>query len=170
MTEDLSGTEQSIRTRFENSEQQLSELEQSLQGVSDELASLAEKSYQFEVLGQICRSLEELENLGATDLFWSAQDDPETYGAKLARAHRKIDEYRAEFRRVEDRRDSVLERIGNQNQALDHLHYNLLDIVEEQETRKNEWLVERDADSAPHHTLVMPWTRGNEEDRRIHIG
>ena len=167
MTEDLSSTEQSIRTRFENSEQQLSELEQSLQGVSDELASLAEKSYPFEVLGQICRSLEELENLGATDLFWSAQDDPEIYGAKLARAHRKIDEYRAEFKRVEDRRDSVLERIGNQNRVLDHLHYNLLDIVEEQETRKNEWLVERDADSVPHHTLVMPWTRGNEEDRRF---
>lgn len=167
MTEDLSNKEQSLRNQFENSEQQLSELEQGLQGAMDEVASLAGKSHEFEVLGQICRSLEELENLGATDLFWNAQDDPETRAAQLVGARRKIEEYNAEINRVENSRDVALEQIGDQNRELDDLYYNLIDIAKQQEVRKNEWLVERDADDMPQHTQVMPWTRGNEEDLRF---
>ncbi len=168
VTEDLTNKEQSLRTQFERSEQQLSGLEQKLQRVNAELVALAEKSHEFDVLGNICRSLEELENLGAADLFWNSQDDVETRDAKLASAHQRIDEYSAEISVVEDRRDSVLEQIGDQNQTLDSLHYDLLDIVEREEKRKNEWLVERDANDVAHHSVVMPWARGNEEDQRFH--
>jgi len=167
VTEDLSNKEQLLRTQFESSEQQLSELENKLQSVSDELKSLAEKSHEFDVLGRICRSLEELEDLGATDLFWSSQDAPEVRREKIASAHLKIDEHSAEIGRVEERRDVVLEQIGGQNTELDHLHYNLIDIVEQRELRNSEWLVERDVDDIPHHNQVMPWTRGNEEDDRF---
>jgi hypothetical protein len=80
--------------------------------VNAELVVLAEKSHEFDVLGEICRSLQELENLGAADLFWNSQDDVETRDAKLASAHQKIDEYTVQINRVEDRRDSVLEQIG----------------------------------------------------------
>ena len=168
MTEDLSNKEQSLRTEFERSEQQLSNLEKSLRGVNDELKSLAEKGHEFDVLGRICRSLEELEDLGSADLFWSSEDDSETRSGKLASAHRKIDEYGTEIRRVEARRDSIVEKIGEQNIELDCLHYNLIDIVEERETRQNEWVIERDARELPSHVQVMPWARGNEEDRRFH--
>ena len=167
MTEDLSNKEQLLRTDFDQSEQQLSDLEQSLRGVNDELKSLAEKSHEFDVLGRICRSLEELEDLGSADLFWSSQDDSATRSEKLANAHRKIDEYDAEISQVEARRDSVLEQIGEQNKELDYLHYNLIDIVEQRETRQNEWVVEREVDELPNHAQVMPWARGNEEDRRF---
>jgi outer membrane biosynthesis protein TonB len=168
VTEDLTNKEQSVRTQFERSEQQLSDLEQNLQGVNAELVALAEKSREFGVLGEVCRSLEELENLGAADLFWNSQDGVETRDATLASAHQKIDEFSVEINRVEDRRDSVLEQIGDQNQALDSLHYDLMDVVAREENRKNEWLVERDADDVAYHSQVMPWARGNEEDRRFH--
>ena len=168
MTEDLSNKEQLLRTEFEQSEQQLSDLEQSLQGVNDELESLAEKGHEFDVLGRICRSLEELDDLGSADLFWSSEDDSDSRIEKLARAHRKIDEYGAQIGRVEARRESVLEQIGGQNKELDYLHYNLIEIVERREARQNEWLVEREVEEFPHHTQVMPWARGNEEDRRFH--
>jgi hypothetical protein len=88
--------------------------------------------------------------------------------AKLASAQQKIDDYSSEINRIEDQRDSILEQIGGQNQELDLLHYNLLDVVEQEESRKNEWLIERDADEVPYHSQVMPWTRGNEEDQRFH--
>ena len=168
MTEDLANIEHSLRTDFERTEREMSQLEQRLQVANDELASLTEKSYDFEVLGRICRSLEELENLGAADLFWQSQDGAEARAEKLASAHRKIDEYSVEISRAEDRRDLILKAIGDQNQSLDDLHYNLADIVEQQEARRNEWLVERDADVVRPHVQVMPWTRGNEEDKRYH--
>lgn len=168
VTEDLTNKEQSLRTRFERSEQELSDLEQNLQGVNGELVALAEKSHEFDVLAEVCRSLEELENLGAADLFWNSQDDVETRAAKLASAYQRIDEYSAEINRVEERRNSVLEQIGDQNHALDSLHYDLLDVVEQEESLKNEWLVERDADEVAYRAQVMPWARGNEEDQRFH--
>lgn len=167
MAEDLLNTQQSLLTEFEQSEQQLADLEQSLQGVRDELVELAGKSHEFEVLERICRSLEELDSLGATDLFWNAQDDAESRSAKLSSAYRKIDEYNAEIDRVEDRRAAALEQISNQNLSLDQLHYELIDIAHQREVRQNEWVVERDADDIPAHNQVMPWARGNEEDQRF---
>ena len=167
VTEDLSTKEHSLRSAFESSEQELTVLQDSLQSVGSELTALAEKAYEFEVLGQICRSLQELDNLGASELFWPSQDDLESRNAKLAGAHRKIEDYSAEINHVEDRRDSILSQIGEQNRDLDQLHFNLVDIAEQQETRKNEWLVERAANDVPQHTQVMPWARGNEEDDRF---
>ena len=167
MTEELLNREQSKRTEFEKSEKQLSELEASLEGVSKELIALAEKSPEYEVLGRICRSLKELDELGATDLFWSTQDDTEARSAKLENAYRKIEDYSTEISRTEDRRDAVLEQIGDQNQQLDSLHYDLTDIVEQREARASEWVVERDASELPTLIPVMPWTRGNEEDERF---
>ncbi len=167
MTEELSNQEYSIRSEFEKSEQELAVLQERLDGVNGELTALAEKAHEFEVLGTICRSLEELDNLGAGELFWTSRDDRESRQTTLSNAYRKIDEYSAEISRGEDRRDSILDQIGNQHRDLDELHYNLQDIVEQQELRKNEWLVERDADDTPARSQVMPWSRGNEEDWRF---
>ena len=167
MSEELLNKEQSLQTEFEQSEQQLSELEQSLQGLSDELAKLADKSHEFDLLQRICRSLEELDNLGATDLFWNGQDDAESRDARLAGAYRKIDEHNAEIDRVEDRRAALFEKIDDQNLALDQLHYDLVDIADRREARESEWLVERDANDIAAHDQVMPWSRGNEEDERF---
>lgn len=167
VTEDLSIEEHTLRAAFEKSVLELAGLEKRLQSASHELTALAEKKYEFEVLGKVCRSLEELEKLGASALFWPAQDDSESRSAKLLSAFHKIDDYHAEINRVEDRRNSVRDQIAEQNRQLDYLHYNLIDIVEQRETRRNEWLVERDANELPRHTQVMPWTRGNEEDNRF---
>lgn len=167
MTEDRTDKEQSIRTRFAESEQRLSDLETKLQGVNDELQSLVDRGHEFEVLAQVCRSLEELENIGAADLFWNSQEGPQGRSEKLASAVARIDAYAVEITRTEDRRDAILEDIGGQNQELDQFHYELQDVLAEQESRKNEWLVEREPADLPYRDLVMPWTRGNEEDQRF---
>jgi len=167
VTEDRTYKEQSIRTRFEESEQRLSDLETKLQGVNDELQSLVDRGHEFEVLAQVCRSLEELENIGAADLFWNSQEGPQGRSEKLASAVERIDAYAVEIARTEDRRDAILEDVGGQNQELDQFHYELKDVLAEQESRKNEWLVERELTDLPYRDQVMPWTRGNEEDQRF---
>ncbi len=167
MTEELVNKEQSIRSRSEESEQRLSGLETKLQRVNDELQALADKGHEFDVLGQVCRSLAELENIGAADLFWGSREGPQAGSKALASAGERIEAYAAEIARTEDRRDEILEDIGEQNQELDQFHYELLDVIEQQENRKNEWLIERELTDVPNHDLVMPWTRGNEEDQRF---
>jgi hypothetical protein len=167
VTEDRTYKEQSIRTRFEESEHRLSDLETELQGVNDELQSRVDRGHEFEVLAQVCRSLEELENIGAADLFWNSQEGPQGRSGKLASAFERIDAYAVEIARTEDRRDAILEDVGGQNEELDQFHYELMNVLAEQESRKNEWLVERELTDIPYHDQVMPWTRGNEEDQRF---
>ena len=72
MTDELSIDEQSLRAAFEQSEQELTRLQDALHSASDDLAALAAKRYEFVVLSDVCRSLEELDKLGAGDLFWSS--------------------------------------------------------------------------------------------------
>jgi len=157
--------ELSLRDQVEQSEQDLEALERELAGVDAELGKLAERSNEFEILSQVCRSLEELESVGATHLFWDeALGDP---AARIENARRKIHDFGESLIQVEKQRQSIASRIGDQNLVLDRLHYDLNDVIEREEARRNEWVVERDAEYVPPHVQVMPWARGYEEDQRF---
>lgn len=161
---EFSSDEHELQSQVQESEQALEGLEKELAAVDNELAELASQSGKYEVLGNVCRSLEELESLGGAELFWD--NDAQTATEFLDGARQRIDQFGDAFFDVEKRRDAIMNKIGRQNHALDCLHYDLLDAMEREETRRSEWVVEREPEDLPVHTLIMPWQRGQEEDRR----
>jgi len=163
---DLSDDELALQEKANASERELAKLEKDLNGVDAEIAQLAEQSLKYETLGTVCRSLEQLEDLGGTELFWKAEAGNVTEYIDDARD--RIHEFGEAFAEVEKRRAKITSKIGRQNYALDCLHYELLDAMEREEVRRAEWLVEREAEDLPTHTIVMPWQRGQEEDARYH--
>ncbi|MGI9259575.1 MAG: AgmX/PglI C-terminal domain-containing protein [Gammaproteobacteria bacterium] len=167
MSAENSEEERSLRQQVDQSERALDDLQSDLQSVDAELEALAERSHQYDVLADVCRKLEELDGIGAAKLFWDEQDGPDGPAAHLRGAHRKIDEFGEEIRSVEERRQIIVDKIGDQNDVLDYLHYDLRDALDREERRKNEWLVEREADQLPYRAQVMPWSRGFEEDQRF---
>ena len=167
MSAEYSEKEISLREQVERSEDVLQNFEQELQEINGELEVLTQKNHQYDLLSQICQSLQELDNLDAGHLFWDEQSDPGKSTEQLSNARRRIDEFGEQIARIENRRQSVMDKIGDQNDALDYLHYDLQDIIEREEKRKNEWLVEREADDLPNRSQVMPWARGCEEDQRF---
>jgi outer membrane biosynthesis protein TonB len=161
---EFSTDEHELQAQVRGSEQALEKLERDLQAVDAELAELATQSGKFEALGNVCQSLEELENLGGAELFWD--NDAQSASEFLEGARERIDQFGDAFLDVEKRRDAIMNKIGKQNHALDVLHYDLLEAMEREETRRNEWVLERDAEDPAPHELVMPWHRGQEEDQR----
>jgi outer membrane biosynthesis protein TonB len=157
--------EHSLRQKVSKSEGALDSLEADLRDIDDELEQLAERSHEFELLGQVCRSLEELDNIGAGGLFWD--DDNGDARERLDSARRRIDEYGDSIARVEERRHAMVGEIGDQNLVLDCLHYDLAHVIELEENRQAQWVVERDACELAPHEQVMPWSRGYEEDVRF---
>ena len=156
--------EQALQAQVQESEAELQQLEHDLHGVDGELADLVKQNRKFEALGDVCRSLEQLEDLGGTELFWKPEaGDVDEY---IEHARDRIRDFSDKFVDVEKRRDKIMQKIGTQNYTLDCLHYDLLDAMEREETRRAEWVVERDAEELPPHELIMPWQRGQEEDRR----
>jgi len=172
VTSENSETEQALdeaklRQQVEQSERTLNDFDRDLQAVDAELDALAQKNQQYDVLSQVCDSLQELDGLGAADLFWGKQADDELPLQRLRNAQREIDDFSEQVARVQDRRLSIVEKMDDQNQALDYLHFDLLDAIEREEQRKNAWLVERDANETAYRAMVMPWARGGEEDQRF---
>jgi outer membrane biosynthesis protein TonB len=159
--------EQRLREQVDQSERVLNELGGDLQVVDAELDELAQRNHQYELLAQVCHSLEELDGLGAAHLFWGQQSEAEAPVELLRNARRQIEEFGEEIARVESSRQSIVVKLNDQNQTLDYLHYDLLDAIEREEKRKSAWLVERDPDTVPYRAQVMPWTRGFEEDQRF---
>jgi len=160
--------EAELRQQVEQSERVLNDFDRDLQAVDAELDALAQKNQQYDVLSQVCDSLQELDGLGATHLFWGKQADDELPAQRLRNAQREIDDFSEQIARVQDRRLSIVEKMDDQNQALDYLHFDLLDAIEREEQRKNAWQVERDANETAYRAQVMPWARGGEEDQRFH--
>jgi len=156
-----------LRQQVQRSEREMRELESELRDIERELDEIGHKNHQYDVLTQICHSLQELEDLGGADLFWDGQGGHEPPHERLEKARRKIDEFAEQIKRVEERRDAIFDRIDDQNYHLDCLHYDLRDATEREESRKAEWVVERELEDVPVRAQVMPWTRGMEEDQRF---
>jgi outer membrane biosynthesis protein TonB/rubrerythrin len=154
-----------LQVEAERAQLVLEGLEAELSAIDGEMDALEQKQPQFEALGKVCGSLEELDSAGGLELFWDADDgDPRI---RVDRARRKIDEYGEALLKKAAQRQTAAERIEDQHQELDRLHYQLTEAIEAEETFRNEWIVERDDDALPAHVQVMPWSRGYEEDRRF---
>ena len=162
--EELSLDDQSLQEKVRESEGVMADLEAELRDIDFELTQLAEQNQKYEALGNVCRSLEELENLGGTGLFWNAEDGD--VDACLHEARTRIHEFGESIVAAEYRREGIVAKIGNQGFVLDSLHYELVDAMEREERRRAEWLVEREADELPPREMVMPWQRRAEEDTR----
>ena len=167
MSVDLSQQEQELLGKVDTSERALGDLQRDLQAVDAELGELAHRNHEYDVLSQICRALDDLQQLGAEQLFWGDASSAAEPIDHLGNARSNIDAFNEEVTRVEDRRQSIAEKIGGQNETLQFLHYDLLATMEEEEKRKNEWFVEREAAIVSPHNQVMPWARGCEEDDRF---
>jgi len=164
---EFSEKEQSLLEQVEKSGLELDGLNRELQGFEEKLEKLASLDQQYVLLGEACRSLEELDNLGATHLFWDDRVSPDGAAERVRDARSKIDKHCEEIVRVEKQRYALIEKIGQQNLTLDCLHYDLTDLKEREEERQNEWRIERDEGELPRYEQVMPWSRGYEEDQRF---
>jgi outer membrane biosynthesis protein TonB len=164
-----SGEEQSLRDKIERAEMVLDEFEGELGGVDRERDEQAGKRHQFDLLLQVCNSLDELDDLGAAHLFWAQQDGGKTRAETLTYARRNIEVFGDDILRLEEQRALVIEKIGDQNLILDRLHYELREVMELEESRQAEWVVERDEDELPYRAAIMPWTRGTAEDQLFRV-
>ena len=158
--------EKLLREKLNESERIVEGLQQDLASIDNELEKLAGRNHQYEILSRVCNSLDELGDLDAKHLFWGSADQQEV-SQRLEHARREIDLFHDEIREVESRRDGIVEKIEDNNVQLDYLHYDLLDAIEEEESRRDEWLVEREDTELPKRALIMPWARGFEEDDRF---
>lgn len=163
----MSTEEQALRDRIGNARQTLAGLQQDLDAVDGELESLSAQRHQFQLLDRVCGSLEELEQLGAGKLFWGQSGDLGNSAEHVRKVRQRVQKFASHVAGIEQRRQAIVGQIEVQNDSLGLLGDDLLDALEEEESRRAEWIIEREEGTLPHRVQVMPWMRGVEEDWRF---
>jgi hypothetical protein len=153
--------------QIDEAQNRLGGLERDLQSIDGELGRLAGQREQYEVAAQACDSLEKLNALGAAALFWGQDQDDSTAARYVDGVRERLDGFLKQVAEIETRRHSVLGKIEEGRDVLAILEDDLFELREEEEARRNEWLVEREVGPPPKYVAPMPWTYGGEEDSRF---
>ncbi len=167
MTAEISAKDQQLHEQIELAREELAGLEANLQSVDQELESLAAQREQHSLLNELCRSLERLEELGASALFWGEHADSAQAASQLASARRQADDFFAKATDAVERRNAIVTKIHVQDDTVANLDDALHELRQIEEMRKAEWVVEREAELPRIAGFIMPWSRGCEEDRRF---
>jgi hypothetical protein len=153
--------------QLEQSRARLDALVRKLRAVDHELESLAIERQQHRALGEACVALERLAALGGAPLFWGERSAPREADDALRAARSRVDVFAKRIAEIEERREGLVEQIDEEQDGAEFLEDEVREAEEEEERRRYEWRIERELDVLPSRELVMPWSRGGEEDRRF---
>jgi hypothetical protein len=157
--------EQALREELRQARKRLDGHVQDLHAVDAELDGLATDRQQYRLLLEACGALEALSELGAAGLFWGERAAAGDDHVRLVRG--RADVFEKRLSETEGRRQEILEEIDYAEENVAFLAGDVLQAQWQEEQRKLEWSIERDASLLPVRPSVMPWTRGGEEDERF---
>ena len=163
----MSTDEQAIREAISEASQKLADLRRGLESVDGELEALSGERHRYELLNRVCGSLEELEQLGDVKLFWGESSDLHRTAEHVRQVRQRVRKFDSRVADIEKRRRSIAEQLEAQNESVAVLGEDLVDALEEEESRRAEWVIEREEADLPYRAQAMPWMRGLEEDGRF---
>ena len=137
-----------LRSQISQQSERLTHLERALRGIDSELENLAEQRERHTLLDQLCGTLERLDELGSSDLFWGPQAAAST-PEHVRQVRGRMSAFLTRIGEMERKRHALLDQIKEGQEVLDILEYDLLEIEEEEEERNAEWVVERDDAEIP---------------------
>ena len=159
---------EALAAELAQSRQVVNALANDLRGIDDELESLATERQQHKLALDIVSSLDKLAEIGGAAIFWGDEgDDGGATASHLRRVRRRVDEFNERLGEIEGRRAAVVDRIRQQQSHTDFMEDVLFEALEEEERRKQEWIVEREISKLPAYKTFMPWSRGGEDDQRF---
>lgn len=166
MTNSISQRLQAVQANVIEAEAQLKSLNGDLDGVNQELASLSEERQQYQLLGDICSSLDKLEEMGATELFWGEGNAGPAQQQQMERVRGIVADFQQQIGKIEESRDSIQKKIDKQVIQIEYLNDDLAELEEQEERAKYDYIVEREERELPYREMTMPWTKQGEDERR----
>jgi len=138
-----------------------------LRSLDAQLEALTTERNQHRLMHQVCDALDELSKLGGAQLFWGTPEAVTTSVYQLGRVRERVVAFETRVGELEARRQSTREQINQEQYRAGLIEDELFEAQEEEEQRRQEWIVERDIAGLHTRPLTMPWTWGGEDDRRF---
>jgi outer membrane biosynthesis protein TonB len=159
--------QQALIAELGTSQESIDALVGELRSLDAQLEALAIERNQHRLLHQICDALGELGKLGGAQLFWGTPQAVTTGEDQLGRVRERVSAFESRVGELEARRQSFREQIDKEQYRAGLIEDELFEAQEEEERRRQEWIVEREISGLHSRPLTMPWTWGGEDDRRF---
>lgn len=156
-----------VQAQIDQATEHLTELECDLQAIDRELEEYSMRTRQFELLDEVCDSLDNLSDIGGAELFWGDLADTPKAIDHMRDARAKIESFHQEIELIQTRRQKVLEGIKEGQDVLDILEDDMLELQIKEEEKAAEWIVERELEASADRPLVMPWAHSGDEETRF---
>lgn len=159
--------QQALLAELGTSQESLDALVGELRSLNAQLEALATERNQHRLLHQVCDALGELGKLGGAQLFWGTPQAVTAGEDQLGRVRERVSAFESRVGELEARRLSFREQIDREQYRAGLIEDELFEAQEEEERRRQEWIVEREISGLHTRPLTMPWTWGGEDDRRF---
>jgi hypothetical protein len=159
--------ETTLRFESEESRKRLDALALELREVDGELESFEVERQHHVLLHDVCGGLEKLDEGEAAELFWKGLVGVDAGQTHIGVVRQRVDAFQQQLNQIEVGRQSLLAKIRREEDNSEFIADDLYELKREQEERKLEWVVEREAGLFSDRQTVMPWTRDQEDDRRF---
>src|SRR5215469_11940374 len=159
--------QQALIAELGTSQESLDALVGELRSLDAQLEALTPERNQHRLLHQVCDALGELGQLGGAQLFWGTAEAVTSGELQLGRVRERVGVFEGRVGEIEARRQSTREQIDAQQYRVGLIEDDLFEAQEEEERRRQEWIVEREISGLHSRPLTMPWTFGGEDDRRF---
>lgn len=137
-----------------------------MRALDAELDTYSNQRLQYQLLGTICSSLEKLDEMGASDLFWDSKNTGYSPDKQLQRVRSGVAEFERKIDAIEALRSGVQADIQKGWNTLHLLKDELAELLDEIERTRNEFAIVRVAEVLPFRPLLMPWAEQREDKQR----
>jgi hypothetical protein len=162
--EPFSHEEQRLREELEQAERELAPREADLASADAELQALEDKRVEYEPLEEACQVIEKLEASGLSRTFWGDRATDVEVGEHLSEVRGRIESIAGEQIEAEARREAARKRLRQQLDEIALIESDLLQAIEAEERKRQEWQLEREATEPEPRLQILPWARDLEED------
>lgn len=156
-----------LRDELHRARKDLDTTVEALREVDARLEALEDERSRFVHLETVCASLEKLDELGASHLFWQGDASGLDAARHLEQVRSQVEGFEKRVAEVEERREELLASIDRQQDEADWVAGEILELERKLEERQNEWQIEREDATIRIRAAVMPWMRGGEDDERF---
>ena len=139
--------------------------EEKLRALDEELNTHSNQRLQYQLLGTICTSLDKLDEMGASDLFWDRKSTGYSPEKQLQRVRHTVAEFEQKIAAIESLRSGVQADIKKESIALHLLNDELAELEDAAEMARHDFDIVREA-VLPYRPLLMPWSKNREDERR----
>ena len=167
MTKSLSDIRQEIEAKLLAAEDRHNNLCLNINQQDKALEALLESSPQFQVLGDICLSLDKLAEMDAASLFWGEDYSGSQQENLLSRVSDTITGFQQKVDEINGLKMDLQGQADLKLDTLDDLSYQLDDVLLQQEAEQDDYAIERHDTHLPFHAMHLPWATEQHDQLRF---